>query len=208
MGANPVNESKGGEYYKPREGYMVKKPTGSPDEALKAFTYDGKSTTYAVYSSLEGYITALKIQESKDPKYGNKLVIDLMDGPDSYHISIPYDSVDAMSVYGRMKNIDFNKSVRLKSWKKDEDKYYRFLIQQQDGSGEWKTVPHSFTMDEVPKWKPVKLNGRVEYDKEECLKFYAKHLKEVMYQLAHHGNTAKKQPVAALEDMPEDDLPF
>jgi len=206
MGANKLSHSHT-TYFKPLRGFLVTKINpDDPNEDRMSFKFSTGSYEYAVFSSLDGYITSMEV---KDIDYGKMLNIYLSDGPDNFCLSMKYDSDEAIDFYNRMKKVDFRKDVQFVHWKPKDKAYYRLLVMQQGDEGKWQSVGYSFEKDEVPAWREVEMNGEKKWDRGPALKFYAQHLKEVIEQVALYGNTAKRPEPVEL-DIPngDNDLPF
>lgn len=211
MGANPISTTKT-TYYKcladraNGRGYIAGK--SNPDDP-EQFTVDikyqdgalkGQTKTYAVFSSIDGFITGLEL---RDGDYGKQLLIHMMDGADNFTLTMKATSNEAIDFYQKMKVIDYSKNVEFYYWQVENEngkKYFKLGINQ-DGSY---LKGYSFEKDAVPDWEFDDVEGK--WNKSKALKFYWKALENVIKEVGQNGNTAKKKTIEVEEE--DSDLPF
>jgi len=185
-------------YIKTFESMFVTKTSKDDPEAIKRINKKGDEVYERRYNSLSGFITGIDVVKSD---YGNQLEISLLDGTNSYELTLPAVGGHAFNFYLRMENIDFQKDVEFAMWSFDNP-YFAVI---QDGN----LIDRRYPKEDVPMWEKKELNGDVVWDKTAAYKFFLPKLAEVKKQVALYGNTAK--PVAAHTDQIDDeesDLPF
>ena len=186
-------KSSGGKtYVKTFEAMLVIKTTKDDPEAIKRINKKGDEVYERRYNSLSGFITGIDVVKSD---YGNQLEISLLDGTDSYELTLPAVGGHAFNFYLRMENIDFKKDVEFAMWSFDNP----YFAVMQDG----KLINRRYPKEDVPMWEKKELNGDLVWDKTAAYKFFVPKIAEVKKQVAIYGNTAK--PVSA-QSVPQDDI--
>lgn len=159
----------------------------------------GKIIHEQFFDHLSGYIADIQRQPNKDPKFGDSLVITIVDGEDRYLLQTMIDSGYARAFLRLLPNVDFSKRTTLIPSMKLEDgghKKVTLFVTQQGVSGGLK---HHFTFNDpkgMPPAKEREWKGKTEYD-------YTAQIKFLFDYFEQNLRPKLKGTSATLQDIPQ-----
>lgn len=188
-------------------------------------TSTGKVVHEQLFDHLSGFITDISIVPPKEEfkKYGDNLVVRMVDGDESYTLQMQKDSGYAVAFFKILPNMDFLKRTTIiPNMKMESDKKKVTIFVNQGGTS---ALKHYYTRDTpngMPELKKVMLRGEEVWDNFDLMKFFTDQLANVIKpRIAAAANKLPETPQGKPADASvknealsvtgvvyEDDLPF
>jgi hypothetical protein len=191
-------------YLKVMGGKLVKKCKSASEEgAVKRVNKNGDDVYEKYYDKVSGSLTGAEVKETKD--FGKFLELNLIDGDNSYNVSMALKSGYAQKLMYRFPNVDLSKVFKIAPYDftNNEGKRNVGVTLYQDGV----KIDPKWTKDnpgKMPSPEQKEFDGEMKWD-------YGKVNKFLVKAFEHHLTSmpAPKVEEAVLEmEEEDDDLPF
>lgn len=198
---------------------------GIPGITKERTNSEGRIVHEQFFDHVSGYITDIQKVANKNPKYGDQLVVSMIDGEERFILSMHIDGGYGRAFLKILPNIDFTKRTTVIPQMKvvDGQKKITIFITQQGISG---ALKHFFTANEskgMPTATSREWKGKTEWDYtkqiEFLLMFFEKNIRANMMQASGilpdkpqnvPADATVKNSALSISDaeFEDDDLPF